>query len=143
MKTGNSGWKKEPGNSGITYRFSPPSNWSAKRIKEELLLIVNRVDKLSIDDNADLAELPCLINKIPDELRAALRSELQAGNRIASVMSIGWPQTGSVVVEVENRFSVARHSKSDKVIWSKVSAPQYWREDLSQKVGETDFLILT
>ncbi|KGF79719.1 hypothetical protein IA69_22630 [Massilia sp. JS1662] len=84
-----------------------------------------------------------LASRLPAGLRSALIKELVAGNWIASISDTGWPHPGSVVVTMRERFHATRREPPQGVSWRAVNAPHYWREELRENSGGTDFLLLT
>lgn len=80
---------------------------------------------------------------MPAPLRAALLAELRAGNQMAGIGSTGWPNEGGIVVNLRKRFSAACHAPPAGVAWREPNDPHYAREELSQKVGGVEFLIIS
>jgi len=72
--------------------------------------------------------------RLPAGLRSALIKELA---------DTGWPQMGSVVVTMRERFHATRRALPQGVSWREVNVPHYWREELSQSSGATEFLLIT
>lgn len=81
--------------------------------------------------------------RLPAGLRSALIKELAAGNWIASISDTGWPHPGSVVVTMYERFHATRRAPPQGVSWRAVNDPHYWREELSENRGGTEFLLIT
>ncbi|GAA0416481.1 hypothetical protein GCM10009094_21130 [Massilia aurea] len=81
--------------------------------------------------------------RLPAGLRSALIKELAAGNWIVSISDTGWPHPGSVVVTMRGRFHANRRAPPQGVSWRAVNVPHYWREELSENIGDTEFLLIT
>lgn len=81
--------------------------------------------------------------RLPAGLRSALIKELEAGNWIVSISDTGWPHPGSVVVTMCERFHATRRAPPHGVSWRAVNVPHYWREELSENSGGTEFLLIT
>ena len=81
--------------------------------------------------------------RLPAGLRSALIKELAAGNWIVSISDTGWPHPRSVVVTMRGRFHANRRAPPQGVSWRAVNVPHYWREELSENIGDTEFLLIT
>jgi hypothetical protein len=138
-----SGWKDNSNGDFLKYDFSPPQHWTRKRAIAEQAAIVSSLDRGDFDTGTKVSGWLQLARRLPDALRAALIAELRAGNQLASIESMGWPSEGSIIVSMHERFSVGRHTLPIGVTWRKLNDPHYWREELSQKIGQVDFLIIT
>lgn len=80
---------------------------------------------------------------LPLELRNALILELNAGNKMTGIGSSDWPNPGSIVVNISERFNSANHNFSPEVQWKNLNDPHYAREELSQKNQGVEHLIIT
>jgi hypothetical protein len=134
-------WKNNGNGDLLQYDFLPPSAWSSERIAAEQLAIAALVEGADSDGGA--AAWLTLARRLPPPLRSALIAELRSGNQLAGIASQGWPNDGSIVVNMRERFSVARHEPPLEVSWREPNDPHYAREELSQKVDSVEFLIIT
>ena len=125
----------------MQYDFLPPGHWSSERIAAEQSAIAALLEGAD-SDGAAPAWLK-LARRLPAPLRTALIAELHAGNQLAGIASQGWPNDGSIVVNMRERFSAARREPPPGVLWRAPEDPHYAREELSQKVGSVEFLIIT
>ena len=136
-------WKDNSDGDLLQYDFSPPSGWSEERVAAEQAAIAAMLDGSHTVAGASTPGWLRLAARLPGALRAALVAELLAGNRIAGIGSMGWPDDGSVVVNMRRRFTVARQAPLPGVVWRESQDPHYAREELSQKVDSVESLIIT
>ena len=127
----------------LQYDFLPPGHWSSERVAEEQLAIAALLEGPDRDATASTPAWLTLAGRLPPSLRAALIAELRSGNQLAGVASQGWPNDGSIVVNMRERFSTARQKPPREVNWRAPNDPHYAREELSQKVDAVEFLIIT
>lgn len=133
-------WKNKSVGDSQIFDCTPPDTWRASRLaKERSAMIALLERRMPTDDQGWLN----LAWRLPAGLRSALIKELAAGNWIVSISDTGWPQPGSVVVTMRERFHVARQAPPQGVLWRVVNVPHYWREELSENSGGTDFLLIT
>jgi hypothetical protein len=124
----------------LRYDFYPPADWSDDRIAAEQLAIAD-----AIDDAQAGASAPGwlrLARRLPAALRSALVAELRAGNRLAGIGSTDWPGEGSIVANLRAPLNVARRVLPAGVAWRRLDDPHHASEELSQKVGPVEFLII-
>ena len=142
MENKDPAWSEHSGDGFLQYDFAVPGHWTGERIATEQAAIAASID--AVDGDAGLAAPGwlALARRLPGPLRAALTAELRAGNQLAGIGSAGWPSEGSIVVTVRARFSVARQAPPCGVRWRALDDPHYAREELSQRVGSVEFLIL-
>lgn len=139
-------WKDHSGGGILQYDFAAPGHWTGERMAQEQAAIAAAINADDVD--AGPAASPpapgwlALARRLPAPLRAALGAELRAGNQLTGIGSAGWPDAGSIVVTVRARFSVARQAPPGGVRWRAPEDPHYAREELSQRVGPVEFLIL-
>jgi hypothetical protein len=137
-------WKDNSDENTFQYNFFPPPNWSNDRIKEEQIIIIETLNNL---DSRVLPEEKqnwvSLASRLPQELRRALIFELNLGNKITGIGSSNWPNHGSIVVNVSERFNAGSHSILPEVNWRTLNDPHYCREELSQKFQGVEHLIIT
>jgi hypothetical protein len=84
-----------------------------------------------------------LLSLLPDDLRQALLYELTSGNKIKNISSTDWPNAGSIVVNVFDRFHQADKYSNSNVKFRVLNDPHYWREELSQTVAGAEHIIIT
>jgi len=134
-------WKNNSSGNLLQYDFLPPSHWSSERVAAEQSAIAALLEGEDSDGGAP-AWLT-LARRLPSALRTALIAELHAGNQLAGIASQGWPNDGSIVANMRERFSAARQKPPPGVAWRAPNDPHYAREELSQKVDAVEFLIIT
>jgi len=128
----------------LKFDFAFPGHWTSKRMKEAQTAILSSLEAVRCEANSNIPGWLLLAWRFPDELRAALIAELRAGNSLVSIESMGWPSEGSVVATMGERFTVARRSPPAGVVWyGHNEVPHSWREELSQRVGQVQFLLMT
>lgn len=131
-------WQNNSNSDLLQYDFTPPAEWPPERVAAAQAQIAERLART--DGAADSAAPGWL--RLPDGLRAALIAELRAGNQLTGIGSAGWPNEGSIVVTLGERFSAARQAPPEGVAWRELNDPHYCREELSQKVAAVEFLII-
>lgn len=136
-------WKDNSNGKLLQYDFSPPSQWPEDRTAAEQAATLALLENLGLDGSSSKPGWLRLARGLPDALRIALIAELRAGNQLTSIGSTGWPSDGSIVVNMKKRFSAARYSPPPGVTWRELNDPHYCREELSQKVGLVEFLLIT
>lgn len=133
-------WKnKSVGHSQI-FDCTPPDAWRPSQLAKERSAMIALLERRVPTDEQGWLNLAW---RLPDGLRSALIKELAAGNWIASISETGWPQPGSVVVTMCARFHATRRAPPHGVSWRAVNVPHYWREELSENSGGTEFLLIT
>ena len=81
------------------------------------------------------------VDKLPDDLKLILISELRHGNLITSISSTNWPQEGSIVVKLKDRFR--KESKNIATTkWRLLNDPHYCNEEISQTLENIEFLLI-
>lgn len=135
-----SAWRDHGGGAMLQYDFVPPAQWSGARVAEEQLAIA---DAIAGDAEAGDEGWLQLARRLPPALRKALVAELRAGNRLAGIGAAGWPDEGSIVVNLRDRFVTARHVLPPGVRWRQLDDPRYAREEMSLTVGPTAYLIIS
>lgn len=143
MTTTDQAWKDNSGGDLRQYDFSPPDNWSPERVAREQAAILDRL--AALDAAAGPAEEGWLdlARALPQALRAALVLELRAGNQLRAIGSTHWPQQGSIVVNVQDRFRAAQDLLPSELRWRRLDDPHYCREELSQLLDTVEHLIIT
>lgn len=136
-------WQDNSDGDILQFDFVPPPHWTLERIAAAQQEIA-----ASVEDPDDHADLPVpewlrLVRRLPAGLRSALVAELRAGNWLVGIGSSGWPSKDSVVVNLRERFSVARKEATAGVTWRELNDPHYCREELSQNVDGLQFLVIT
>lgn len=132
-------WKDNSNGELLHYDFSPPAHWTRERLAAEWTAIGEPDSRASPQEPGWLH----LIRRLPHALRAVLIAELHHGNQIGGVGSTGWPDDGSVVVSLRDRFSATRQATPPGVVWRELNDPHYCREELSQKIDGVEFLLIT
>ena len=133
-------WKDQGHGELLQYDFIAPGDWSRERVAAEQAAIAAALAEPDRDGAAP-AWLT-LTRRLPGSLLAALIAELRSGNQLVGITSQGWPNDGSIVVTMRDRFSAARQVPSAGVTWRELNDPHYAREELSQKVDAVEFLII-
>ena len=136
-------WKDNSSGDLLQYDFSPPAQWTRERVAAAQAAIAELLAGSDSDASSSAPGWLRLAMCLPDALRAALVAELRAGNQFAGIGCSGWPNQGSIVVNLRERFSPARHAPPPGVVWRELNDPHYCREELSQKVDSVEFLIIT
>lgn len=119
----------------------PPVDWTDQQIAEHHAAIIALIEG-SADGAALIPPWLGLVRQLPDGLRNALLDELRAGNGLCQVNLANWPSEGSIVVNMRNRFSAASQAPPPGVRWNDVNDIHYCMEELSQKVGLVEHLII-
>ena len=135
-------WKNNSSGDLLQFDFAPPAKWTEERVRQEQAAIAAALSDAAGDDKAASGWLT-LAQRLPDGLKAALLAELRAGNLLTGIGSSGWPSEGSIVVNMRERFTAARTDAPAGVIWRELNDPHYCREELSQKAGDVEYLIIT
>jgi len=136
-------WKDNSGGGLLQYDFAPPAAWNAARLGQEHASVLSALEGVSRGDEAVQAPGWLILARgLPAALREVLIAELRAGNALKGIGSSGWPGEGSIVVNVRDRFSVAKNACPPQVRWRAFSDPHYWREELSQTAGAVEYLII-
>lgn len=137
-------WKDNSNGNSLQYDFLPPRNWNGDRIEVEQMRIIQALNNIENSEHPEgKPDWISLARQLPHELRRALLLELNAGNKITGIGSSDWPNPGSIVVNVSDRFSHASHSVSPEVHWRNLNDPHYCREELRQKFHDVEYLIIT
>ena len=134
-------WQNNSSGDLLQYDFLAPGHWSSERVAEEQSAIAALLE--GADSGGGAPAWLTLARRLPPALRTALIAELHAGNQLAGIASQGWPNDGSIVVNMRERFSAARQALPPGVAWRAPNDPHYAREELSQKIGSVEFLIIT
>ena len=138
-----SAWTDNSSGDLLQYDFFAPTHWTKERIGAEQAAIADLIEGVNVEDPAPAPRWLQLARRLPGPLRAALLAELRAGNQLAGIGSAGWPNDGSIVVNMRDRFSVARRVPPSGVTWRELQDAHYAREELRQQVGPVEFLIIT
>lgn len=136
-------WKNIGNGNFLQWDFAPHAHWTRERLALEQRAIIAVLEEPGISATGQDLEWLHLARRLPDALRSALIAELRNGNQIAGIGSSGWPNDGSVVVTLEERFSAARRAAPPGVVWRELNDPHYYREDVSQEVDGVAFLLIT
>ncbi|MET0981315.1 MAG: hypothetical protein ABWY02_04395 [Telluria sp.] len=136
-------WTNNSNGDLLQYDFLNPGDWSSERVAAEQSAIAALLESPHSDAREPAPAWLMLARRLPAPLLAALVAELRAGNQLAGIGSQGWPNDGSIVVTMRERFAAARQALPPGVAWRQPNDPHYAREELSQKVGAVEFLIIT
>ena len=136
-------WRNNSSGSILQYDFAPPPHWTSDRIVAEQTKLATQIDAADGTIRRTEPGWLRLAKELPEQLRGALVEELLAGNHLSGIGRTGWPNEGSIVVKLRERFSTARHSRRPDVVWRTLDDPHYCREELSQTVDSVEFLIIT
>lgn len=133
-------WKNRSVGDSQIFDCMPPEAWRPSRLAKERTAMIALLERgVATDEQGWLR----LAGRLPAGLRSALTKELVAGNWIDSISDTGWPHPGSVVVTMCERFHATRRAPPQGVSWRAVNLPHYWREELSEYSGDTEFLLIT
>ncbi len=138
-----SAWKETRSGDLMQCDFARPPDWTSERVAAAQEEFAALIEKSDWDARVPAPGWLQLARRLPSALRAALVAELRAGNVLTGIGSSGWPNDGSIVVNMRERFSAARRAPSAGVVWRELNDPHYAREELSQKVDSVEFLIIT
>ena len=136
-------WKDNSDGDLLQYDFFPPTGWTGERVAAEQAAIAAMLEGSYPVAGASAPGWLRLAARLPRALRATLVAELLAGNQIAGICSMGWPDNASVVVNMRKPFTVARQASPPGVAWRESKDPHYAREELSQNVDSVESLIVT
>lgn len=138
-----SGWKKNGTDSMPIYEFSPSKRWAAEKIE-----ICREVTRKKIEDSIFDSVAPTnenwiiIFDELPICLKKIVLFEISNGNNILSVGKTGWPNGQSVVVSLGNRFHAASRIFCKAAIWRLLDDPHYCREEISESMRKTEYLII-
>ena len=138
-----SAWIDNSAGNLLQYDFFAPSHWTKERVRAEQAAIADLIEGVNAEGPAAAPRWLQLARRLPGPISAALLAELRAGNQLAGIGSAGWPGAGSIVVNMRDRFSAARHAPPCGVTWRELQDAHYAREELRQQVGAVEFLIIT
>lgn len=80
---------------------------------------------------------------LPAGLQKALLDELTRGNRVASIQYGDWPQKGSVIVCLAEKFKVAYTRENPYgVTFRQMNDPHYWTADIHETINGVEHLII-
>ena len=125
----------------LQYDFFAPRHWPPERVAAEQAAIA-----ALIEAQAPATGAPGwlqLAQRLPAPIKAALLAELRAGNTLTGIGSTGWPDQGSIVVNLRDRLTAALRAPPPGLVWREPGDAHYAREELSQLVGGVAFLIIT
>lgn len=125
----------------LQYDFFAPGHWPRERVAAEQAAIAALIEAQELD--SDAPGWLQLARRLPTALKTALLAELRAGNALTGIVSTGWPDAGSIVVNLRDRFTIARQAPPPGVVWREPGDAHYAREELSQQVDGVAFLLLT
>jgi hypothetical protein len=138
-----SGWTDNSDGDLLQYDFCPPGHWTRERVAAEQAAVAALIEAQEAASGAAAPRWLQLARRLPAALRAALAAELRAGNVLTGIGSAGWPDDGSIVVNMRDRFSAARRAPPCGVVWREPGDAHYAREELSQRAGAVAFLMIT
>ncbi len=139
------GWIDNSGDGGMQFDYFPQAGWADPGVAATMQQMAGLIAD-AVDARLDAAGAPGwlqLILKMPDRLRGVLVAELRAGNFLSGVGSIDWPDHGSIVVNMRDRFTVARRAPPEGVMWRASDAPHFAREEVMQRQGAIAHLLIT
>lgn len=89
-------------------------------------------------------ELPAMdvLKTLPAELRAALAAELRRGNEVVQVGPMERAQEGSVCITVRHPFHPVSQNLRGPVQWRFISNSRQWMQELSQRCGDVEYLVI-
>lgn len=68
-----------------------------------------------------------ILRLLPKGLQNALHDELTAGNHVTSIQFGDWPQEGSVIVSLADKFKFSyANGNSHNVTYHLINDPRYW-----------------
>lgn len=143
MMDRNAAWIDNSDGDLLQFDFHPPTHWTRAQVVSEQMACVARLQDPDPEPDTALPGWLALARRLPEALRVALVAELRAGNQLTGIGSTGWPNDGSIVVNLRERFSTARQALPPGVAWREPDDPHYAREEMSQKDGAVEFLLIT
>lgn len=132
-------WKRMKKQNTLQYDFCPPKEWDTSRLLQENNKVADILNSLMYSDDIEWAEIA---KKLPNELIEILIAEINSGNQILEISTGSWPNTGSVVVRLRNRFSKVSRNYSPKSLWRKLDDPHYCLEEIAQVDNSVEHLII-
>ncbi|RYF24604.1 MAG: hypothetical protein EOO33_11685 [Comamonadaceae bacterium] len=89
-------------------------------------------------------ELPAMdvLKQVPAELRAALLAELRRGNEVVQVGPLERSEPGSVCITVRHPFHPLSQNLHGPVQWRYLSDSRHWMQELSQRCGDVEYLVI-
>jgi hypothetical protein len=133
-------WKNNSVGDSKVFDCTPLDTYRSSLHAKERSAMIALLERGMPPDEQGWLNLAC---RLPAGLRSALIKELAAGNWIVSISDTGWPHPDSVVVTMRERFHATRRAPPQGVSWRAVNIPHYWREELSENSGGTEFLLIT
>lgn len=127
----------------LQYDFHPPGHWTQEQLAAQQISFAGLLERGEPDANGAVPGWLGLARRLPMALRMVLAAELRAGNQLTGIGSAGWPNEGSIVVHLRDRFSTARRALPPGVTWRVLDDPHYAREEMSQKTGADEFLLIS
>jgi len=139
----NNAWKDNCSGNTLQYDFFPPKAWDSDRVLEECRKNIELL-RGNFDEHTNPKELNwlSLAQKLPKELLHALIIELENENQIIGIGSSNWPNPGSIVVNIRNRFCAESKNSSPNISWRSLDDPHYCKEEMNQIYQGTEYLII-
>jgi hypothetical protein len=136
-------WKDNSSGELLQYDFFAPADWTSEEACAAQAAIADSIEAAAADAGVPAHAWLDLARRLPAPLRAALVAELRAGNQLVGIGSAGWPNEGSIVVNLRERFSAARQAPPGALAWRQLDDSHYAREELSLRVDSVEHLIIT
>ncbi|MBB5606801.1 MULTISPECIES: hypothetical protein [unclassified Janthinobacterium] len=133
-------WKNNSLDNKPSYIFSPPTEWNKDAIEtenNEYIEEICRENKTYTEKNEWIKE----IKNIPEKLIAILLSEMKKGNFIKKISASDWPNRGSIVVVLANRF----HNKNKNIpgtSWRELNDSHYCNEEISETYKDIEHILI-
>lgn len=125
------------------FNFSPPKHWSTEQILSEqrkIIAIIEEPNTKLFESNS--YEWLRLIQNMPNTLKKILLSELQHKNKIVSISRNDWPNPGSIVINVSDRFQETNRTAYPYTHWRLLNDPHYYREEISESCNGIEYLLI-
>jgi hypothetical protein len=111
----------------FNHYFGYPNKHSENHITKENKNIIKM-----LNSNEEVPQWINVLRELPKELLEALIVELKMKNFIIDIGKSNYPDEGSIVVTLKNKFCEVAKKYSPKVVYHNPNDPHYWREELSQ-----------
>lgn len=137
------GWIDNSDGELVQFDFSAPAHWSGAQCAAQQMRFAAMLGAAGAHEDAAAPGWLALARRLPAALRSVLEAELRAGNHLGAIGSTGWPHVGSIVVKLRERFATAERPLPDGVVWRRLDDPHYAREEMCQKAGAVEHLLVT
>jgi hypothetical protein len=137
------GWIENGNTMAPYYDFIPNNNWTMEELRRKQKEILSDIESLDLGKrNSTIESWLALISALPETLCRVLINELKLNNHICSLSSENWPNNGSIVVRLANRFASENHEISSNLIWREVNDSHYCIEEISERENNIEHLLI-